>query len=207
VLGFGIFFKPFACWQLFRILPAEFADQGFEAREVFGPWMTDLWLKLAECKTFGDRISATNETLLRFAANANALTRTMAAAETVLRADAQTSIEQLARESCMSRRTYERKFAGEMGLSPKLFARLRRFQLAVDRKRLSGSRWLDVAHDVGYFDEMHMAKDFRVFGGDAPGRLLQKCGDYQPWSIGAPLSLRGVAVSEIRSRSPALRYR
>jgi len=47
----------------------------------------------------------------------------------------------------MTVRTFERKFVGEMGLSPKLFARLRRFQTALDRKRASGTRWLDVAHE------------------------------------------------------------
>ena len=80
----------------------------------------------------------------------------------------------------------------EVGLSPKLFARLRRFQMALDRKRTSGTRWLDVAHDLGYFDQMHMVKEFRAFGDEAPSRLLQSCGDYQPWSIGAPLSPNSV---------------
>jgi AraC-like DNA-binding protein len=192
VLAFGIFLKPFASWQLFRIPPAQFADQKFEAREVFGPWIIELWLKLAECETFCDRIRLATETLLPFAEQATPPTRTMAAAENLLQADSGLRIEQLARESCMTVRTFERKFVGEMGLSPKLFARLRRFQMALDRKRASGTRWLDVAHDLGYFDQMHMVKEFRAFGGEAPSRLLQSCGDYQPWSIGAPLSLNNV---------------
>ena len=69
-MAFGIFLKPFASWQLFRIPPAEFADQKFEAREVFGPWITELWLKLAECETFCDRIRLATETLLPFAEHA-----------------------------------------------------------------------------------------------------------------------------------------
>src|SRR3974390_1177089 len=52
VLAFGIFLKPFASWQLFRIPPTQFADQKFEGREVFGPWITELWLKLAEAENF-----------------------------------------------------------------------------------------------------------------------------------------------------------
>jgi AraC-like DNA-binding protein len=192
VLAFGIFLKPFASWQLFRIPPAQFADQNFEAREVFGPWITELWLKLAECETFSDRVRLATETLLPFAEHAIPQTRTVAAAESLLQADSGMRIEQLARESCMTVRTFERKFVAEMGLSPKLFARLRRFQMALDRKRASGARWLDVAHDLGYFDQMHMVKEFRAFGGEAPSRLLQSCGDYQPWSIGAPLSLNNV---------------
>jgi AraC-like DNA-binding protein len=192
VLAFGIFLKPFASWQLFRIPPAQFADQKFEAREVFGPWITDLWLRLAECDTFCDRIRLATETLLPFAEHATPQTRTMTAAENLLQADSGMRIQQLAHESCMTVRTFERKFVEEMGLSPKLFARLRRFQMALDRKRALGTRWLDVAHDLGYFDQMHMVKEFQAFGGHAPSRLLQSCGDYQPWSIGRALSLNNV---------------
>lgn len=192
VLDFGIFLKPFASWQLFRIPPAQFADHQFEAHAVFGPWINELWLKLAECNTFSDRIGLATETLLPFAENATPQTKTMAAAESLLQTDSGTRIQRLAYESCMTVRTFERRFVGEMGLPPKLFARLRRFQTALDRKRASGARWLDVAHDLGYFDQMHMVKEFRAFGGDAPSRLLQSCGDYQPWSIGAPLSPNSV---------------
>ena len=192
VLDFGIILKPFACWQMFRIPPAEFADRQFEAHAVFGPWINQLWVKLAECETFSDRIGLATETLLPFAEHATPQTRTMRAVDSLLQAGSGMRIEQLARESCMTVRTFERKFIGEMGLSPKLFARLRRFQMALDRKRASGTRWLDVAHDLGYFDQMHMVKEFRAFGGEVPSKLLQSCGDYQPWSIGAPLSLNNV---------------
>jgi hypothetical protein len=102
VLAFGIFLKPFASWQLFRIPPAQFADQKFEAREVFGPWIIELWLKLAECETFCDRIRLATETLLPFAEQATPPTRTMAAAEKLLQADSGMRIERLARESCMT---------------------------------------------------------------------------------------------------------
>lgn len=205
VLSFGIFLRPFASWQLFRIPPAEFADQQFEGRDVFGPWITELWTKLGECETFSDRIRVATKTLLPFAEHATPETRTMATAQNLFRGDSGMRIQQLARESCMSIRTYERKFVAETGFSPKLFARLRRFQMALDRKRASGTRWLDVAHDLGYFDQMHMVKDFRAFGGEAPSRLIQSCGDYQPWSIGAPLSLSDVTSREIPNRSSMLR--
>jgi hypothetical protein len=33
---------------------------------------------------------------------------------------------------------------------------------------------------------MHMIRDFRLFGGDTPGRLFVPNADFQPWSIGNP---------------------
>ena len=205
VSAFGIFLKPFASWQLFRIPPAEFAEQHFQAQEVFGPWITQLWLKLAECETFCDRIRLATETLLPFTEHASPPTRTMAAAQSLFQTDFGGAVQELASEACMSVRTYERKFVGDMGVSPKLFARLRRFQMALDRKRASGSKWLDIAHDLGYFDQMHMVKDFRAFGADAPSRLVENCGDHQPWSIGVPLSLNHVRTREFPNRSSMVR--
>lgn len=198
VLAFGVFLKPFASWELFRIPPAEFADQSFQGREVFGPWITNLWQKLGECKTFGDRVQLATDTLLPFAEHAAAPTKTMVAARSLLETDPGMRIEQLARASYMTLRSFERKFVSDIGVTPKLFGRLRRFQLALDCKRASGARWLDVAHELGYFDQMHMVKEFRAFGGETPSELLQSCGDYQPWSIGTPMSLNHV-TNHVRS--------
>jgi AraC-like DNA-binding protein len=198
VLAFGIFLRPFASWELFRIPPAQFADQNFEGREVFGPWIMELWQKLGECESFRDRVRLAAETLLPFAERATPQTKTMAAARSLLQVNCGMRIEDVARESCMSIRSFERKFVGEIGLSPKLFARLRRFQMALDRKRTLRTRWLDVARDLGYFDQMHMVKEFRAFGGEAPSQLLESCGDYQPWSIGTPMSLNNV-TNHVRS--------
>ena len=200
-LAFGIFLAPFACWRLFGIPPNQLVDQDFEGRQVFGPWITELWLKLAECRTFGDRINVANKTLLPFAANANPPTQTMVAGRNLLQLDRSTRIPQVARESYMSLRNFQRKFAGEVGIAPKLFARVGRFQLALDMKRAHGSNWLNVAHALGYFDQMHMVKDFQAFGGDSPSHLIQKCGDFQPWSIGTPRSINRITTTEMPSGS------
>jgi AraC-like DNA-binding protein len=186
---------------LFSIPPIHLADQDFEGEQVFGPWITELWLKLAECRTFGDRMNVANKTLLPFAANASPLTQTMVAGGNLLKPNRCTRIPQVARESYMSIRNFQRKFADEVGIAPTLFARVGRFQLALDMKRAHGSSWLKVAHELGYFDQMHMVKDFRALGGDSPGHLIQICGDFQPWSIGTPRSINRIATTEMPSGS------
>jgi AraC-like DNA-binding protein len=203
-MAFGIFLSPFACWRLFRIPPIEFTDRDFDGEQVFGPWITNLWLKLAECKTFGDRINVANAALLPFAANASPPTMTMVSAGSLLQRDRSTRIPQLARESYMSTRNFQRKFVEDTGISPKLFARLGRFQLALDMKRARGADWAKVAHELGYFDQMHMVKDFRAFGGDSPTRLIQICGDFQPWSIGTPMSLNRIINTEMPRSFPGI---
>jgi AraC-like DNA-binding protein len=61
-----------------------------------------------------------------------------------------------------------------VGVSPKLFARIARFEAALDRMaRLPQGSWTEVAHRFGYYDQMHMVHDFSRFTGETPTRTLQ----------------------------------
>ncbi len=63
--------------------------------------------------------------------------------------------------------------------------------MALDTKRLTPDRsWMSVAHRLGYFDQMHMIRDFQSLGGTVPGEIFDQIGDYQPWSLGEPLQVR-----------------
>ena len=80
----------------------------------------------------------------------------------MLRSKGAVRIDEIAFHAALSVRQFERRFAGEAGMPPKLFAQTARFQNALDAKRLSPSRsWLSVAHELGYFDQMHMIRDFQ----------------------------------------------
>jgi AraC-like DNA-binding protein len=80
-----------------------------------------------------------------------------------------TRIDELAFHSGLNVGQYERRFAEEVDVTPKLFARVTRLGMAVDKKRLAPDRsWASVAHEWEYFDQMHMVRDFQSLGGDAP---------------------------------------
>lgn len=182
VLGFAIFFQPFALWQLVGIPPGELVDHDGDATGVLGSWIAELWHKLGEAKTFSERVALATETLLGSLKADRPLTPIMSTVHRLLPSNEAAKIYQVARESAMSIRSYERQFVREMGFSPKMFARLVRFEKAVDMKRLGRDSWLNVSHDLGYFDQMHMIRDFRTFGGDTPGRLVLPNSDFNPWS-------------------------
>jgi AraC-like DNA-binding protein len=188
ILGFAIFLKPFASWQLFRIPPCAIANIHCDGADLLGRGMQDLWSMLAECAMFSERVRVAEEYLLPFAVNALARTSIMKTAQHMFQRKGTVRIDELAYHTSLSVRQYERRFAEEMGLTPKLFARIARFQMALDEKRTTPARsWLSVAHEYGYFDQMHMIRDFQNLGGDAPGQILQQSGDLQPWSIGPPM--------------------
>lgn len=81
-------------------------------------------------------------------------------------------IEQLAMELGYSRRSIERTFKRDVGIPPKLYSRIQRFQ-RVFREYESGGSWIETAIACGYYDQSHLAVDFRRFAGDAPAALLE----------------------------------
>ncbi len=58
-------------------------------------------------------------------------------------------------------------------MRPKLFARIARFEAALETKaRFATRSWTDVAYDFGYFDQMHMVHDFQEFTDVTPTQTL-----------------------------------
>lgn len=69
----------------------------------------------------------------------------------------------------MSQRRFLDRFRGEVGLSPKRFARVQRFQTVVETVHpLREVDWADVAAACGYFDQAHFIHDFHAFSGFTP---------------------------------------
>jgi AraC-like DNA-binding protein len=188
-LGFVIFLKPLAPWQLFRVPPCSLANRYIDSVAVFGKGMQTLWSGLAESRSFAERVRLAEEYLLPLAANALASTPVMQSTRYLFNSNGMSRIEDIANGCGLSVRHYDRLFAEQTGMGPKLFARVRRFQLALDAKRIAPNRsWLSVAYEFGYFDQMHMIRDFQSLGGNAPTFLLQQIGDLQPWSLGTPMT-------------------
>lgn len=83
------------------------------------------------------------------------------------------SVMQLAKESFLSSRQFERKFKERVGVSPKLFARIARVHKAFRTKyHCPDEDWLSIALSCGYHDYQHLVKDFYEFTGSAPTTFL-----------------------------------
>jgi AraC-like DNA-binding protein len=59
-------------------------------------------------------------------------------------------------------------FREQIGTTPKVYARLHRFQHAIERIRAGGGRLADIALDTGYYDQAHFADEFREMSGLTP---------------------------------------
>jgi len=78
-------------------------------------------------------------------------------------------IEELATQLGVSRQHMAARFREQVGLSPKLYARICRFRRATAALKASPAPdWAQLALDCGYFDQSHLIHDFQEFAGSAP---------------------------------------
>jgi AraC-like DNA-binding protein len=76
------------------------------------------------------------------------------------------SVQRVAEEAGWSVRRFSQVFREQVGLAPKVWCRIRRFQRAV-RQLHEGAdmRWAELAVECGYYDQSHFANEFRAFSG------------------------------------------
>jgi transcriptional regulator GlxA family with amidase domain len=66
-------------------------------------------------------------------------------------------------------------FAAEVGLTPKRYGRVRRFQRTRELvRKATAPDWAAVALACGYFDPSHMIHDFEEFSGLSPVAYLNQ---------------------------------
>jgi AraC-like DNA-binding protein len=82
-------------------------------------------------------------------------------------------IEDLVAKSDLSTSQFQRRFATQVGMTPKLFARTIRFDRALVARRDAPSRpWTDIIHELGYFDQAHFIRECHAFTGLPPSSLV-----------------------------------
>lgn len=89
------------------------------------------------------------------------------------------TMEGLARKVGYSQKQLIKIFKEHVGVTPKSFLRIMRFQKAVQdleaRKRVD---WASVAVDAGFYDQAHFIHDFKEFAGFTPEQYFRSKGEF-----------------------------
>jgi AraC-like DNA-binding protein len=73
-----------------------------------------------------------------------------------------------------SRRHLAVQFRDQVGLPPKIVARILRFDRAVSMLARPHANLVDVAFECGYYDQAHLSRDFRSFAGKPPAAFARQ---------------------------------
>ncbi|WP_158788036.1 helix-turn-helix domain-containing protein [Granulicella sp. L46] len=185
----GVVFRPGALLQFMGESADVFRDRETPLADVFGTEASGLRDRLLE----EPEVAAKFNCLERFLC-ARLRTRTETAQEAVVRFAVATiqhdpsvvRIASLTREIGYSARRFTEVFSRQVGLTPKLYARVCRFQRVVQRLH-NGVEipWAELAIDCGYYDQSHFANDFHAFSGVSPTTYSAA---HRTWSNHVPVA-------------------
>ena len=161
--------KPCGLYRLLGIPLKQIVDCDFDASLVIGKEITELIEKLLNTLCTDKRnLLIQNYLLAKLAMLKPALPIDKAMLQLV-KSNGNLSVDILASQACVSVRQFERQSLDRIGLPPKYFARMIRFSEAYKfKERNPQVAWTEISHLFGYYDQMHLIKDFRHFAGTNP---------------------------------------
>ncbi len=176
----GISFCPAGALPFLKMPCAELHNQIVNADDLWGRLATELRDRILEALSPAKKLRAVELFLLQRAAGQfDAEPLVEHAVSQFLHAPQAARIAELAYKSGLTSRHFIDLFKYHVGMAPKLFCRVRRFQEVL--RRISAGRrvvWTNVALDCGYFDQSHFIRDFQSFAGVNPSKYLADHSDY-----------------------------
>jgi AraC-like DNA-binding protein len=173
--SFVIMFQPDGLHRLFGIPMHLLTDADGDAHSVLGAFISTVREQLGNAGSLEERVRIVDQILLRHSQQSPEFDSVSAAASQIIQSGGRVAIPHLANQSGLSSRQFERRFIDQVGMRPKLFARIARFEAALETKaRFAQKSWTNVAHDFGYYDQMHMIHDFAEFAGGTPTQTLRE---------------------------------
>ncbi len=162
-------FVPGGLYRLLGIPMHELFDNGFDALHFFGDEMKSINKQLQNISNLTEGKSIVEAFLLKHVSQLKPWLPFDAALQVLLNNNEALSIEKMASLSCLSIKQFERKSKERIGMNPKLYARIFKFSKAYRlREAFPQLTWTNIAHTAGYYDQMHMIKDFKLFAGVNP---------------------------------------
>ena len=168
---FGVRFHPGGMRPFFDCSITEIADRMLDLRDVWGGLAAEIEERVCEGRSSAERAVLLERILL---ARLREKRMEDPAVEWSVRAIAahggQISIPSIAGSIGISERQLERRFRHAVGIAPKAFARVARFQRIFRAFEQHGIRrtWVEIALDCGYYDQAHFIHDFKSFSGQPP---------------------------------------
>ena len=174
---FWVSFKPAQFYQLFKI-PITEINNGICPLECFlGKDGLELKEKIFEAPDFTSVVQQFDTFFSKLIAKKNLKPSSMITIQnSIFSSNGNMEVGKIAQTERISIRTLQRKFQEEIGVSPKHFARIIRFNhiLRLIRKDSNNPDWQGIIDECGYFDHSHFIHDVKSVTGDKPSDYFNK---------------------------------
>ena len=172
----GIVFKPAALATIFQLPIYEYTEERIDLYKVFKKPVIDKYVTQIKLAGEEQKVHLLEEFLMQqYRIQKPEPDYIDKAANYIVEHNGLLQVSDLLKDSCMSRRSFERKFFQKVGLSPKYYARLRRIGYLLTF--VAGKRkadWPKIVAECEFYDQAHFIKDFKEFTGRSPQQYLKE---------------------------------
>lgn len=174
-LLFQIVFKPGGLFRLTGVPSHEFNNSYLDAEIVFSKDIKSINEKLYECIHDNEMVAIVESFLLKeLTRKSIALHRMDSVNAGLFTTSSLPTVDAMAASTYLSTRQFERLFKERMGVSPKYYLKVLRFENIFRMKNtLPHLDWLSLAIHNGYYDYQHLVKDYKSFTQKTPTEFHQ----------------------------------
>ncbi|WP_298739726.1 helix-turn-helix transcriptional regulator [uncultured Chitinophaga sp.] len=170
----GVFFYPNAVKAVFGLNAHEITDDCIDLVAFSNRQGVSLYAQIAEAKGAAEQVAILSSYLFSRILDNKAIADPgmKHAVHQIVQSKGSVSLKFLQEQLFLTERSFERKFKQWVGISPKLFARICRFQSSLQQLRQRDfSKLSDIAYEHDYADHSHYIRAFKEFAGASPNQF------------------------------------
>jgi AraC-like DNA-binding protein len=167
----GVHFRPGGAWAFLGVPPGELADRHIDLAMLWGHSAVELRERMCAAANSAERFALLEHALRSRLVDCRPGHPAVPYALGQL-ARPGVTIGEVAADVQLSRRRFIQVFTTEVGMTPKRFSRVLRFQSVSElARRIEAPDWARLARTCGYFDQSHLINDVTEFTGASPRQL------------------------------------
>ena len=172
----GVHFRPGGAFPFLGLPAGELCDTHVDLETLWGLSACRVREALCEARTSAERFQLLEQALLRrLCHGAEQHYAVSAALEMFGKNQGGPIVREAAKDLGLSQRRFIQVFKAEVGMTPKLFSRIQRFQQTRTLIQQNPTpNWAGLALDLGYFDQSHLIREFLEFSGLSPTDYLSR---------------------------------
>jgi AraC-like DNA-binding protein len=172
----GIVFKASSLFNFFGFNMSSLVNKRIDLKELLDEKINGVFEEMKHKNSIEDRIHILEKFLSSYLETAKE--RLSIIDDTISYIDqhnGMVSVEEVLSKFKISRRYLEKKFLEKVGISPKLYSRIKRFGYLSNKVAHNPEiDWQDIVFENGFHDQSHLVKDFKAFNQMNPSDYHQK---------------------------------
>lgn len=172
----GVHFKPGGAFPFLGLPANDLANTHVDLETIWGASASRLRARLCEARTSAERFQLLQDALLnRLRHGVDQHYAVSTALDIFWKNQIHPTVRETAKYLGLSQRRFIQIFSAEVGMTPKLFSRIQRFQQSRNLIQNNPTpNWAALALDLGYFDQSHLIREFLEFSGLSPAEYLNR---------------------------------